>query len=181
MPESEARVLTAGKSCAQVLKALSNGGFAALLARLRQEFDCVIIDSAPTLVVADGPLIGKLTDGVILVVRPKVSKAPAVYSAYEQLQTSLQIRTLGIRGQRQSRQGVEQLLRSLLMPGNTSRRPELANPTEGSFVGPRWIEFIRGNFHGFPTAVYRLGVYLARHLFECGSRARIVDGPLGFV
>jgi capsular exopolysaccharide synthesis family protein len=94
MPESEARVLTAGKSCPQVLKALSNGGFAALLARLRQEFDCVIIDSAPTLVVADGLLIGKLTDGVILVVRPKVSKAPAVYSAYEQL-TGLQIRTLG--------------------------------------------------------------------------------------
>jgi succinoglycan biosynthesis transport protein ExoP len=94
IPESEARVLTAGKSDPQVIKALSNGKFAALLAQLRQEFDCIIIDSAPTLVVADGLLIGKLADGVILVVRPKVSKAPAVYSAYEQL-TGLHIRTLG--------------------------------------------------------------------------------------
>jgi capsular exopolysaccharide synthesis family protein len=94
IPESEARVLMAGKSDSQVIKALSNGKFAALLAELRQQFDCIIIDSAPTLVVADGLLIGKLVDGVILVVRPKVSKAPAVYSAYEQL-TGLHIRTLG--------------------------------------------------------------------------------------
>src|SRR5438270_12373370 len=94
MPEREARVLTAGQSDAQVLRSLSNGDFAALLTRLRQEFDCIIIDSAPTLVVSDGLLIGKLADGVILVVRPKVSKAPAVFSAYEQL-TALKIRTLG--------------------------------------------------------------------------------------
>ena len=94
IPASEARVLTAGQSDPRVIMALSNGEFAALLTRLRQEFDCIIIDSAPTLVVADGLHIGKLVDGVILVVRPKVSKAPAVYSAYEQL-TGLHIRTLG--------------------------------------------------------------------------------------
>jgi succinoglycan biosynthesis transport protein ExoP len=95
LPESEARILTAGQCNAEVTKALSNGNLAALLARFRQEFDCIIIDSAPTLVVSDGLLIGKLADGVILVVRPKVSKAPAVFSAYEQL-TGLKIRTLGV-------------------------------------------------------------------------------------
>jgi capsular exopolysaccharide synthesis family protein len=94
VPESEAKILTAGQCCAQVVKALSNGEFAALLTRLRQEFDCIIIDSAPTLVVAEGLLIGKLVDGVILVVRPKVSKARAVHSAFEQL-TTLKIRILG--------------------------------------------------------------------------------------
>jgi succinoglycan biosynthesis transport protein ExoP len=94
LPDSEVRILAAGKCNPQVIKALSNGTFAALLARLRQDFDCIIVDSAPTPVVADGLLIGKLADGVILVIRSKVSKAPAVVAAYEQL-AALKILTLG--------------------------------------------------------------------------------------
>jgi len=94
VPGSEARILTSGKSNPQVIKALNNGNFAALLARLRLDFDCIIVDSAPTPVVADGLFIGKLADGVLLVVRPKVSKAPAVFAAYEQL-AALKIPTLG--------------------------------------------------------------------------------------
>ena len=94
LPNSEVRILAAGKCNPQVIKALSNGTFAALLARLRQDFDCIIVDSAPTPVVADGLLIGKLADGVILVIRSKVSKAPAVVAAYEQL-AALKIHTLG--------------------------------------------------------------------------------------
>jgi succinoglycan biosynthesis transport protein ExoP len=94
LPDTEARILPAGKCNPQVVKALSNGTFAALLARLRQDFDCIIVDSAPTPVIADGLLIGKLADGVILVVRSNVSKAPAVVAAYEQL-AALKIVTLG--------------------------------------------------------------------------------------
>ncbi len=94
IPDSEARILTGGLNHLQVTKSLHNGEFLALLTKLRKEFDCIIFDSAPTLVVADGLLIGKLVNGVILVIRPKVSKAPDVFAAYEQL-TSLKIRILG--------------------------------------------------------------------------------------
>jgi succinoglycan biosynthesis transport protein ExoP len=94
LPNSEVRILPAGKSNPQITKALSNGTFAALLARLRQDFDCIIVDSAPTPVVADGLIIGKMADGVILVVRSNVSKARAVVATYEQL-AALKIHTLG--------------------------------------------------------------------------------------
>jgi capsular exopolysaccharide synthesis family protein len=94
VPDSEAHILTAGQSNSSVVKALSNGKFAALLQQLREDFDCIIIDSAPTLVVSDGLLIGKHTDGVLLVVRSLVSKSPAVFAAYEQL-TALKIPMLG--------------------------------------------------------------------------------------
>jgi succinoglycan biosynthesis transport protein ExoP len=94
LPDSEVRILPAGKSNPQITKALSNGTFAALLARLRQDFDCIIVDSAPTPVVADGLIIGKMADGVILVVRSNVSKARAVVATYEHL-AALKIHTLG--------------------------------------------------------------------------------------
>jgi polysaccharide biosynthesis transport protein len=94
IPDTDAHIVTAGQVNAQVIKALSNGKFAALLQRLRQDFDCIIIDSAPTLIVSDGLLIGKLADGVLLVVRSEVSRCPAIFEAYEQL-TALQIRILG--------------------------------------------------------------------------------------
>jgi Mrp family chromosome partitioning ATPase len=77
-----------------VIKALSSGRFADLLQRLRQHFDCIIIDSAPTLAVSDGLLIGKHADGVLLVVRSQVSKCPAVFAAHDQL-AALKIPTLG--------------------------------------------------------------------------------------
>jgi polysaccharide biosynthesis transport protein len=94
VPDSDARILMAGKSNSQVAKALNNGKFAALLALFRNEYDYVIVDSAPTPVVSDGLLIGKLSDGVILVVRPKVSKAAEVVAAFDQL-AALKIPILG--------------------------------------------------------------------------------------
>jgi polysaccharide biosynthesis transport protein len=94
IPDSEARLLSAGQYNPQMLKALTNGKFAQFLLRLRQDFDHIIIDTAPTPVVADGLLIGKLVNGVILVARPKVSKAAAVMAAYDQL-AALKIPVLG--------------------------------------------------------------------------------------
>jgi succinoglycan biosynthesis transport protein ExoP len=94
LPDSEARFLSAGKPTANVIKSLSNGEFAALLKHLRKDFDCIILDSAPTLAVSDGLLLGKLADGVLMVVRSKSSKAPAVFAAFEQL-AALRIPTLG--------------------------------------------------------------------------------------
>lgn len=94
IPNSDMKVLGAGEFNSQVTKALNDGRLAALLKRLRKEFDCIIIDSAPTPVVADGLLIGKLVDGVIVVIRAKVSKTPSVVSAIDQLSV-LKIPALG--------------------------------------------------------------------------------------
>lgn len=94
IPNSDMKVLAAGEFNSQVTKALNDGRLAALLKRLRKEFDCIIIDSAPTPVVADGLLIGKLVDGVIVVIRAKVSKTPSVVSAIDQLSV-LKIPALG--------------------------------------------------------------------------------------
>jgi polysaccharide biosynthesis transport protein len=94
VPGCDARFLSAGASDQQVMQSLSNGTFAKVLAGLHAEFDCVIVDSAPTLLVPDGLMIGKLVDGVILVVRSKISTAPNVFAAYEQL-VGLNIRILG--------------------------------------------------------------------------------------
>jgi capsular exopolysaccharide synthesis family protein len=94
IPDSEGKIITAGQSNSHVIKALSSGRFADLLQRLRQHFDCIIIDSAPTLAVSDGLLIGKHADGVLLVVRSQVSKCPAVFAAHDQL-AALKIPTLG--------------------------------------------------------------------------------------
>jgi capsular exopolysaccharide synthesis family protein len=95
VPNSEAKFMTSGQANPQVIKSLSNGNFANLLQRLRKDFDLIIIDSPPTLLVSDGLLIGKLADAAIMVVRSKVSKGPAVFSAFEQL-SALKIPTLGV-------------------------------------------------------------------------------------
>lgn len=94
VPGTDLAVLTAGNMDAQVTCALSNGQFRSLLDQLREQFDSVVLDSAPTLIVSDTLLIGKQVDAVILVVRPQVSRAPLVYSAFEQMR-GLNIRVLG--------------------------------------------------------------------------------------
>lgn len=92
---SELQILTAGTQDQFVLKALSNASFKEVLSRLRDDFDCIVIDSAPTMCVSDALLIGREADGVIQVVRPSVSDAPTVYSAYEKM-AAMNIKFLGV-------------------------------------------------------------------------------------
>jgi capsular exopolysaccharide synthesis family protein len=94
LPESDLSVLPVGQMDDRAVQALSNGRFRELIGRLREEFDCVVLDSSPTLVVSDTLLVGKQVDGVILVVRPTVSRSPLVYSAFQQMR-GLRIPILG--------------------------------------------------------------------------------------
>jgi Mrp family chromosome partitioning ATPase len=61
---------------------------------LRENYDFIVIDSAPVLPVADSQLIGQHADGVVFSVMRDVSRLPEVYAAYERLSV-LRIRILG--------------------------------------------------------------------------------------
>ena len=57
-----------------------------LIKLLRKRFDYVIIDSPPLGVVSDGQMIGRKTDGCILVVRAHATSREAVRSSVQQIQ-----------------------------------------------------------------------------------------------
>ena len=62
-------VLPAGFAASSISNLLHSPRAAELLERMRQEFDMVIIDTPPMLQMPDARVLGRLVDGVILVVR----------------------------------------------------------------------------------------------------------------
>jgi len=62
--------LTSGPVPEQPLEMLSSARFAKILEILRQHYDKIIIDSAPTQVVSDALVLSRLSDGVLYVVKP---------------------------------------------------------------------------------------------------------------
>jgi tyrosine-protein kinase Etk/Wzc len=56
-----------------------------LLETLRQRYDSIVIDSPPMLAVTDASVLGKKTDGVILVVRAEKTEKDAINLAIQQL------------------------------------------------------------------------------------------------
>jgi capsular exopolysaccharide synthesis family protein len=66
-------LLTAGISPPNPVALLSSQRMSALLEFCAQAYDCVVIDSPPISVAADASILGKMTDGVALLVRPGVS------------------------------------------------------------------------------------------------------------
>ncbi len=62
-------VLTSGPPFLKAPNLLHSQALRALLSRLENEFDAVIIDTPPMLQIADARILGQLADGVILVVR----------------------------------------------------------------------------------------------------------------
>lgn len=87
-------VLPAGRCSRDVIQALTQGGIEILFRQLRAEYDFIVVDSCPVLPVSDALLLGRLVDTVVLCVRPRVSRAPAVYAAHEML-NRLNIPVLG--------------------------------------------------------------------------------------
>lgn len=62
-------LLPAGPGGSQALDLLSSTRMAEIVETLRRQFDGVLIDSPPMLHISDARLLGRLTDGVILVIR----------------------------------------------------------------------------------------------------------------
>jgi succinoglycan biosynthesis transport protein ExoP len=87
-------VMPAGDADVRALQALAREPLRLLIPRLRQQYDCVVIDSGPILPVSDGLQIGQQVDGVILSVLRGVSQVPMVRAAHQRL-TDLNVRVLG--------------------------------------------------------------------------------------
>jgi succinoglycan biosynthesis transport protein ExoP len=66
---------------------LSNGRLASLLARLRSDYDIVLVDAPPVLQAPDARVIGRLADGVILVVRSRKTTHQDAVAALTRLMT----------------------------------------------------------------------------------------------
>ena len=62
-------VLTAGAGTPRGARVLQSARMTALLERLRSEFEMVIVDTPPVIPVPDARVLGRLADGVILVLR----------------------------------------------------------------------------------------------------------------
>ncbi|BAY13955.1 GumC family protein [Calothrix sp. NIES-2098] len=83
-------VLTAGVIPPNPLAILDSKPMQALVAAAAQQYDFVILDGSPLIVEAEALTLGKMTDGILLVVRPRVLDSSSANTAKELLQQSAQ-------------------------------------------------------------------------------------------
>ncbi|MCC7084285.1 MAG: polysaccharide biosynthesis tyrosine autokinase [Pirellulales bacterium] len=108
-------LVAAGQCDYQCIAALSKDCFKDFVEKAREQFEYVIIDSAPVLTYADMLLMGAHVDAAVLSVRRDVSQMHRVYEARERME-SVGIRVLGA------------VVNGL---SETSRRPAYALPSSG--------------------------------------------------
>jgi capsular exopolysaccharide synthesis family protein len=87
-------VMPAGEWDREVVQALAMDGVEAIFAKLKAEYDFIVVDSHPVLPATDSLLVGQHVDAVILSILRDVSQAPRVYAARQRLE-ALGIRVLG--------------------------------------------------------------------------------------
>ena len=80
-------ILSGGPSPALCANLLHSPEFVELLDRLKAKYDIVLIDAPPVLQVADARIIGRLSDGVVVVVRAGRTSRDAAFAACQRLQT----------------------------------------------------------------------------------------------
>ena len=90
----ELKVLTAGKCDTQTLRILSQGGLGGLFARLKEQYDFVIVDSSPILPVADAQIIAQQVDAVLFSILADVSRKTKILAAYQRI-AALGVKVLG--------------------------------------------------------------------------------------
>jgi capsular exopolysaccharide synthesis family protein len=88
-------VLPSGPRPSNPAELLSSPRFADLLGWAETVYDRVLVDSPPALAASDTAIIGRLVDGVILVVQPDKNRRRLVIRAAESL-SGLKIRLLGV-------------------------------------------------------------------------------------
>jgi succinoglycan biosynthesis transport protein ExoP len=74
-------ILPSGQSQEDVFRLLTSRRLADLIRRCRSEFDCVILDSPPMLLLADARLLARVSDGVLMVCRAGKTSLDVVRSA----------------------------------------------------------------------------------------------------
>ena len=88
-------LMPAGRILQDPGRLLGGPALAALLARLRETFDIIIVDAPPVLPVPDALILGRHTDGAVLAVRHDASRYPLVQRAKQKL-ASVGIPALGV-------------------------------------------------------------------------------------
>ncbi len=88
-------VLPSGLRCSNPAELLTNSRFADLLAWAETVYDQILVDSPPALATSDAAVIGRLLDGMILVVQPDKNRRRLVMRVAEGL-ADLKIPLLGI-------------------------------------------------------------------------------------
>ncbi|MGB8214212.1 MAG: polysaccharide biosynthesis tyrosine autokinase [Anaerolineales bacterium] len=78
--------ITSGSLPPNPSELLSSGRMSEILTQLHDQFNTVILDSPPTLLVTDALVLASRVDGVLLVIKPSVTKWAAFRQAIEQLQ-----------------------------------------------------------------------------------------------
>ena len=79
-------LLTCGKIPPNPSEILSSNLFKVMLDSLKESYDVVVIDAPPVLAVTDATIIAKLTDGIIIVIRPGKNNKKEVLRTKELLQ-----------------------------------------------------------------------------------------------
>ena len=79
-------ILTCGDKPSNPVNLIDSRQMASLLETFSQEYDFVIIDSPPLLVAADSSILGKMADGVLIVVRPGVVDSSSALFAKETIE-----------------------------------------------------------------------------------------------
>lgn len=88
-------VITGGKHVVNPIAVIESSALAKLVSELREEYDYVVIDSAPLLACADSLSVAKLCDGVMFNVALKTSKKADIKEAIRSLHT-VNTKKLGI-------------------------------------------------------------------------------------
>jgi capsular exopolysaccharide synthesis family protein len=78
--------ITSGNLPPNPSELLSSGRMSDILKLLRNQFNTIIVDSPPVLLVTDAMVLAQHVDGVLLVVKPSLTKWAALRQAIEQLQ-----------------------------------------------------------------------------------------------
>jgi capsular exopolysaccharide synthesis family protein len=81
-------ILTSGVIPPNPVALLDSKRMASLIETFSKNYDFVIVDTSPLAGVADAPILGKMADGILLVVRPRVVDYPKAKAAKEFLVSS---------------------------------------------------------------------------------------------
>jgi succinoglycan biosynthesis transport protein ExoP len=87
-------VMSCGSAVAEVGAHLSPERLRACTSELRAEFDCVLIDAPPTSFLEDLVVLGRVSDGVVLVVEANATRRETARKAKESLEAA-NVRLLG--------------------------------------------------------------------------------------
>ena len=80
-------VLPAGALPSDPSSLLANDRFSQFVAWAESQYDLVLIDTPPILAASDATIIGRLTDGIVLVVQPAKNHRRLVYRAVDQIRS----------------------------------------------------------------------------------------------